>query len=123
MKDVLALVDHAKGATKFWHPYYECNVPGLLLVGDHGVYLMSNGSPGLPHPTKSTPERFRHFTVYALGMDPEHDPDWWETRSHTYGGDDGCDFLPLDSVLEDLIKQKGSRYFTVTFANAPGRID
>lgn len=76
--------------------------PGLFLVGDRGVYLMSAGQPilsdGSPHGS---------VVAYADGIDPDVDDDWYEAKRRTFGGDDGADKLPL-SFFEAWIKA-GSR--------------
>ena len=47
---VLELLAHATGAPRNVSPYNLTPNPGpgLMLVKDDGVYLMSNGEPGLP---------------------------------------------------------------------------
>lgn len=88
IKDVLPLLDHTEAAKKH-RPLYggdDTAVPGLWLVHDAGVYLMSNGDPGLmkdPSDPKSM-----HQVVYAMGFGPE-----------TYlGGDDFGELLKADWV-------------------------
>ena len=62
---------------------------GLWLVGDEGVYIMSNGRPALLVDTGP-----RHLTAPAAECDPERDPHgWWTTKCATFGGDDGVVFL------------------------------
>ena len=59
--------------------------PGLWLVKDSGIYLMSNGSPGLPH-TKSNHNRDSLLKVaYANGYGPLAD---YDTIRQAVGGDD-----------------------------------
>lgn len=66
--------------------------PGLWLVGDHGVYLCSNGRLA----------EARLLVVYAQECDPTRSDDWFEIKRRTFGGDDGVDFL--DAVeLERLM--------------------
>lgn len=102
--DVKLLLTHTKLAPAHTMPYGD-GVPapaGLLLVGDHGVYLMSNGSPNLlidgtqgkPSPT------CKAKVVYAEECNPETMPfdEWWEAKRNTFGGDDGVEFLPVDEV-------------------------
>ena len=67
--------------------------PGLWLVHDDGIYLMSNGHPGLLVDEAGP----RHFVVYALGYDPKSDPDVWERSRDAVGGDDFCYFIKADS--------------------------
>ena len=71
--------------------------PGLQLVGDQGVYLMSNGIPNMmadgsvagPHAVGS------RKVVYANEVNPDKlDFDiWWERKRESFGGDDGVEFL------------------------------
>jgi hypothetical protein len=74
--------------------------PGLILVGDHGVYLMSNGKPGL---TKEDGKR--HVVAYAKGINPTVDDfdTWWEAKRATYGGDDGADDVPWAEAILEMI--------------------
>lgn len=66
--------------------------PGLRLVGDHGVYLCSNGKLAGARP----------LVVYAYECDPTQNDDWFEVKRCTFGGDDGVEFL--DAVeLERLM--------------------
>lgn len=60
---------------------------GLWLVGDHGVYFMSNGTGKRPP------------VVYAKECNPDVSPrDWYDVKQSTFGGDDGAIFVPLASV-------------------------
>ena len=73
--------------------------PGLWLVGDQGIYLMSNGRPSL----LVDPADTRHVTAQAAETSPAADPDgWWEVKRAAFGGDDGVVFLELPFV-EGLI--------------------
>ena len=59
--------------------------PGLWLVKDSGIYLMSNGSPGLPN-TESNHNRDSLLKVaYANGYGPLAD---YDTIRQAVGGDD-----------------------------------
>lgn len=59
-KKVQVLMDHANAAKKHERIYGQVGrvAPGLWLVKDDGLYLMSNGKPGLTGPEK---------VVYAAG--------------------------------------------------------
>lgn len=103
---VRKLVDHAAAASEHRAAYGQDPRPGLMLVGDQGVYLMSTGLPVLPHPTKKvigTGEPC-NFVVYADGINPDLDPfdAWWSRKGATYGGDDGCDVIPLPGFQQAL---------------------
>ncbi len=73
---------------------------GLWLVGDDGVYLMSNGGPALlADGTLAEPGQGGHqFVCYAQGLDPKKDEDVWARKRAVFGGDDGVDYLPLDTI-------------------------
>lgn len=91
---------HAAEAADFLMPFGQTKKePGLLLVGDQGVYLMSNGLPRLIQPN-SFPEGA--VVAYANECNPEKmDFDaWWTAKNATFGGDDGVEFLPLSSIPE-----------------------
>lgn len=63
--------------------------PGLWLVGDHGVYLCSNGNLA---------EGQKPLVAYAEECDPQVNEDWWDVKRATFGGDDGVDFLSASSL-------------------------
>jgi hypothetical protein len=67
----------------FRDPYYglcpgKDQKPGLWLVGDHGVYLMSNGT---------LPDGAKPLVVYAEECDPGTNDDWFDVKRRTFGGD------------------------------------
>ena len=55
----------------------EAPAPGLMLVHDQGVYLMSNSN-----------EQEGQVVAYAKGCNPERDESWHEESSRLVGGDD-----------------------------------
>lgn len=63
--------------------------PGLWLVGDHGVYLCSNGKLA---------EGQKPLVSYAEECNPHVNNDWWDIKRATFGGDDGVDFLSATSL-------------------------
>ena len=66
--------------------------PDLWLVGDQGIYLMTNGCP----PLLVDPAHTRNVTAHAAEASPAADPDsWWEVKRTAFGGDDGVVFLEL----------------------------
>lgn len=78
--------------------------PGLLLINDAGVYLMSNGTP------RQMPEgatEGRALVVHAEGHD-------WDTH---LGGDDYVEVLDL-GAFEDAIKADHSRIIIEVTANS-----
>ena len=66
--------------------------PGLWLVGDQGIYLMSNGQPSLrPEVGDSL-----NIVSHAPEADPRVNPEgWWDAKQAAFGGDDGVVFLEL----------------------------
>ena len=60
---VLELLRHALAAPKHVSPYGEADPgPGLFLVKDEWIYLMSNGKPGLPG--ENAPNKVVYAKVY-----------------------------------------------------------
>lgn len=94
---VLDLLAHAKDSKKHSAPYGlgRNPGPGLFLVHDDGVYLMSNGQPMQPNGNGDT----RAKVVYAKGYEPPRlvkDRDWgdqYSTIVAAVGGDDFVEFI------------------------------
>lgn len=85
----------AKANGGFRNPYYgtrpgEGERPGVWLVGDEGVYMMSNG--------KLT-EGQRALVVYSEQCHPVGNPDWWHYKTRHFGGDDGIEFIEADQLI------------------------
>jgi hypothetical protein len=71
---------------------------GLMLVGDQGVYLMSNGKPCLPDPDGAP-----NLVAYAKEADPRGaSDDWYDVKLASFGGDDGAEFLSADVIRQAL---------------------
>lgn len=102
---VVALVAHAKAAPQHNKLYDEVTGPGLWLVGDSGIYLMSNGNPPM---AKDDPNR----VVYCKQSDPtkakDGDDEWYENKRRIFGGDDGVQFIPLAALEKSLNGPKGA---------------
>ena len=80
----------------FRNPYYglrpgEGEKPGVWLVGDDGVYILSNGKLA---------EGQRPFVVYAEECDPKTNPDCWHYKRQHFGGDDGIEFLDAEMLVK-----------------------
>lgn len=97
---VLELLAHAKAAPRTVSPYglTKDPGPGVMLVKDDGVYLMSNGEPGL-RGTETT-----NKVVYAQGYEALPVTASMEERMTRYdkirdaaGGDDFAEFIPEKS--------------------------
>jgi hypothetical protein len=71
---------------------------GLWLVGDRGIYLMSNGAPPLLLGDSTS----SHVVAYAAECDPRNPGDWWDLKRAAFGGDDGTIFLDAP-FIEGLI--------------------
>jgi hypothetical protein len=77
----------------------ETEAPGLMLVGDQGVYLMSNGDPGL---LNDNPNGTKFKVAYAVECDPNklEFNEWWANKRASFGGDDGCEFISAESAAD-----------------------
>lgn len=87
--------------------YGENTGKGLWLVGDQGVYLMSNGKERLLKPgTESS-----SVVAYAKECNPETLPfdTWWENKRRSFGGDDGVEFIDLKAI-----PASGKMYIDIT---------
>lgn len=79
----------------FRNSYYgtrpgEGEKPGLWLVGDEGVYIMSNGKLA---------EGARPLVVYSEQCHPVGNPDWWDYKRRHFGGDDGIEFIEAERLI------------------------
>ena len=88
--------------------------PSLWLVGDQGIYLMSNGKPGLRAEDPENPER--QFVVYANECNPDRMAfdDWWDIKQRSFGGDDGVETIDATSFQEVLRETTGPLRMSVT---------
>lgn len=80
--------------------------PGLWLVGDEGVYILSNGKLA---------EGQRPFVVYAEECDPKTNPDYWQYKRHHFGGDDGVEFLDGAMLVKLIAASPGCTHLRVVF--------
>lgn len=80
----------------------QTKIPAALwLVADRGIYLMSNGAPGLLQEGSK-----QHYVVaYARECDPDKMPDWYLVKERIMGGDDTVIALPLE-MLAPLLEGK-----------------
>jgi hypothetical protein len=79
----------------FRNPYYgtrpgEGEKPGVWLVGDEGVYIMSNGK---------LIEGERALVIYAEQCHPKGDIDWWDYKRRHFGADDGIEFIEAERLI------------------------
>lgn len=96
------LLRHTRAAPRHATLYNDPTTakPGLWLVGDEGVYLMSNGEPALLAPGHTGGRKI----VYASEVDPtkfgfDH---WWDAKRRSFGGDDGINYIPYHEIIRAL---------------------
>jgi hypothetical protein len=99
--------------TKFRHAYsFDENKgepqPALLLVGDQGIYLMTNVIRNEPH--KPVP-----FIVYAFecNADKMDFYNWWSAKQRIFGGDDGVETILLTDLEAALATYRPGEDFKV----------
>lgn len=93
----------------FSDPHYglsESRKPGLWLVGDHGVYLCSNGRLA---------EGAKPFVSYAEECDPHTNEEWFEIKGRTFGRDDGVDFLDAAGLEALISASPGCTHLRIVF--------
>lgn len=95
----------------FRDPYYglrpgKDQKPGLWLVGDHGVYLMSNGK---------LLDGAKPLVVYAEECDPRANDDWFEVKRRTFGGDDGVDFIDAKQLEPMMATAPEATHLRIVF--------
>lgn len=96
--EVMKLIKHTVSQTRFRSLYGEYKGSGLLLVGDQGVYLMSNAVKTLPGDKGKG-----NYVAYARECNPKGDFDtWWANKNASFGGDDGVEFIPSGEVIKAL---------------------
>lgn len=85
------------------------------MVGDQGIYLMTNTATGMKAPDW-TPENTNNLVAYADECNPEKDfDDWYDTKRQCWGGDDGVMFLPAEFIQEAINRTKNGKVaFNVT---------
>ena len=91
--------------------------PVVMLVHDHGVYLMSNGKPR-DTIKRMSPNGEREiesaFCAYAKGCNPATDEEWYDTAHGLVGGDDFGEYLPWARQMQEAIKA-GAKTITLNF--------
>ncbi|PDS41343.1 hypothetical protein CO662_29330 [Rhizobium anhuiense] len=95
----------------FRDPYYglrpgKDQKPGLWLVGDHGVYLMSNGK---------LLDGAKPLVVYAEECDPSTNDDWFDVKRRTFGGDDGVDFINAKQLEPMMVAAPEATHLRMVF--------
>jgi hypothetical protein len=110
---VQRLLEHSKAAPEH-RPLYGQKVtakPGLWLVGDQGVYLMSNGMPPIKREASE-----RNLVCYADECNPETLPfdEWWSHKQVGFGGDDGIEYLDAASLEKALTGHEDKLLMDIT---------
>ena len=93
----------------FHNPHYglapgKDEKPGVWLVGDEGVYIMSNGKLA---------DGQRSFVIYAEECDPKTNPDYWHYKRQYFGGDDGIDFLDAELLVRSIEALASATHLTI----------
>jgi hypothetical protein len=121
---VRRLVEHARNSPKSRSAYGEQDAgPALWLVGDAGIYLMSNGLPPISYTGEilkgngggKTP----YLTAPAVGCDPRYDSaeKWWPLHEVFSEGSDFVLAIPIGEIETAL---SGSRFQIVLVGNEDG---
>ncbi|MEO8685382.1 MAG: DUF3085 domain-containing protein, partial [Devosia sp.] len=98
----------------FRNPYYgtrpgEGEHPGLWLVGDDGVYMLSNGKLA---------EGQKALVCYAHECNPSLNPDCWHYKRQYFGGDDGIELLDAAEVLHLIEAMPDATHLCVAMTDA-----
>lgn len=83
--------------------------PGLWLVGDEGVYILSNGKLA---------EGQHPLVVYAEECDPKTNPDYWHYKRQYFGGDDGIEFLDAEMLVKLITGSPEATHLTITLTDS-----
>ncbi|EFT1580812.1 DUF3085 domain-containing protein [Salmonella enterica] len=79
---------------------------GVVLVKDHGVYIMSEIGELTPRGRK---------VAYAKGCHPDKDEAWWETARAEVGGDDFGESIDLtESMFNRILNEGKTLYITAS---------
>ncbi len=120
---VLRLIDHAEASPEHL-PTFDGPAagPALWLVGDKGIYLMSNGAPAML--ANGDPDGFggktsqRRFVCYAGGCSVEDDPAWRPVHAAICGGDDFCITVDRLADVRDAVEESDGHVVIVTDGDA-----
>lgn len=82
--------------------------PGLWLVSDEGVYIMSNGKLA---------DDQRPLVVYAQECDPKTNPDYRHYKRQHFGGDDGVEFLDAAVLVKLINAAPTATHLTITMTD------
>lgn len=82
----------------------EGDQPGFWLVGDQGVYIMSNGKLA---------DGQKPLVVYSAECHPQGDPDWWDYKRRHFGRDDGVAFIDAGLFLASFDRNFGATHLGI----------
>lgn len=82
----------------------EGEQPGLWLVGDEGVYIMSNGKLA---------DGQKPLVVYAEQCHPKGDIDWWDYKRRHFGAHDGIEFIDAERLTPLFDRNMGATHTDV----------
>lgn len=108
-RDVQKLLEHTKQAEEHVGIYGDESTlrPGLLIVANEGIYLVSNGKPGLfqDFSLRTATPHNPAFVVYATECNPNTLPEeeWRRVKNESFGSDD-IDFLETDFIEAALLR-------------------
>ncbi|MDP3411091.1 DUF3085 domain-containing protein [Bosea sp. (in: a-proteobacteria)] len=83
--------------------------PGLWLVGDEGVYIMSNGELAKDQ---------RPLVFYAQECDPKTNPNSWHYKRQHFGGDDGVEFLDAADLVKLIVAAPTATHLTIAMTDS-----
>ena len=82
----------------------EGDQPGFWLVGDQGVYIMSNGK---------LDEGQNPLVVYSTECHPQGNPDWWDYKRRNFGRDDGVEFIDGGLLIPSFDRNFGATHLGI----------
>ena len=82
----------------------ESDQPGFWLVGDQGVYIMSNGKLADGH---------KPLVVFSTECHPQGDPDWWDYKRRYFGRDDGVEFVDAGLLIPSFDRSFGTTHLGI----------
>ena len=105
-------IEDASANGGFRNPYYgtrpgKGEKPGLWLVGDEGVYIMSNGRLA---------EGTRALVIYAEQCHPKGDIDWWDYKRRHFGADDGIEFIDAERLIPHFDRNLRTTHLNVALS-------
>lgn len=111
---VRELMAHAKAAPKHRPAYNDettdinTEPAALMLVGDTGIYLVSNGLPRL----EREDGKLGMKVLFASECNPETNEDWYDAKVELFGGDDGVEPITVEDI-EKMLTAWGEGDWTI----------